>query len=152
MVLRFDDIRGTMVAMTVDPPRNDDPRKLRHLLAKALDLAGDHQLTSVVVGMSGLENDLLFPEVVDFMGSALRADDSIFRMTGNRAVFFIADADAARAADIMDRVISGFSERFSPADPPALSLSYFEVTPLMKGVSLKEILPALFASSAAAGC
>jgi hypothetical protein len=144
MVSRFVDIPGTMVAMPVDQTRNDDPRKLRELLAKALDLAGDHQLASVVVGMSGFEDDLLFPEVVDFMASALRADDSIFRMTRNRAIFFIADSDPTRAADIMDRVLEGFVERFAPAEPPALSLSYFEVTPSMKGVTLKEILPALF--------
>jgi hypothetical protein len=145
MASRFVDNPGTMVAMPVDQPRNDDPRKLRGLLSKALDLAGDHQLTSVVVGMSGLADDLLFPEVVDFVGSALRADDSIFRMTRNRAIFFIADIDPTRAAEIMERVINGFRERFAPADQPDLSLSYFEVTPGMKNLTLKDILPALFA-------
>ena len=137
-----------MVAMPLNPTRNDDPRKLRDLLQRVANLAGEHRLTSVVVGMSGLESDLLFPEVVDFVGSALRVDDTIFRMTRNRAVFFLADADEMQASEIMQRVLNGFHERFATTQKSMVSLTYFEVTPEAKDVSVKQVLPALFAPPA----
>ena len=134
-----------MVAMPLSPTRNDDPRKLRDLIQRVSNLACEHQLTSVVVGMSGLESDLLFPEVVDFVGSALRVDDAIFRMTRNRAVFFLADADEMQASEIMQRVLSGFHERFAATQKSMVSLTYFEVTPQATDVSVKQVLPVLFA-------
>ena len=137
-----------MVAMPLNPTRNDDPRKLRDLLQRVASLAGEHRLTSVVVGMSGLESDLLFPEIVDFVGSALRVDDTIFRMTRNRAVFFLADADETQASEIMQRVLSGFHERFATTQKSVVSLTYFEVTPETNDVSVKQVLPALFAPPA----
>ena len=137
-----------MVVMPLTPTQNDDPRKLRELLQRVASLAGEHRLTSVVVGMSGLESDLLFPEVVEFVGSALRVEDTIFRMTRNRAVFFLADADEAQAAEIMERVINGFHQRFATNQNSAVSLKYFEVTPDAKDVTVKQVLPALFAPPA----
>jgi GGDEF domain-containing protein len=110
-----------------------------------VDLADDHRLTSVLVGMSASEGDLIFPEVVDFVGSALRIDDAIFRMTRNRAVLFLADADRERAQEIMVRVIDAFAEQFATSESPAVGISYFEVAPGMQGVTLKTILPRLFA-------
>ena len=144
---RFDDNQGIMVAMAVNQSQNDDPRKLRGLLDKVVNLALDHRLTSVLVGMLGVEGDLLFPEVVDFVGSTLRVDDSIFRMTRTRVVFFLADADRDRAEGIMERVISDFNQRFATAESPVIGLSYFEVAPGTEDVTLKAILPALFAPS-----
>jgi hypothetical protein len=137
-----------MVAMPLIPTQNDDPRKLRELLQRVASLAGEHRLTSVVVGMSGLDSDVLFPEVVDFVGSSLRVEDTIFRMTRNRAVFFLADADETQAAEIMQRVLSGFHERFAATQRCAVSLSFFEVTPDDTEVTVKEVLPALFAPPA----
>lgn len=134
-----------MVAMPVITTQNDDPRKLRDLLQRVASLAGEHRLTSVVVGMSGLESDLLFAEVVDFVGSSLRVEDTIFRMTRNRAVFFLADADEMQACEIMQRVLSGFQERFATSQESAVALTYFEVTPKDKDVTVKQVLPALFA-------
>jgi hypothetical protein len=142
---RFVDIPGIMVAMPLNEPRNDDPRKLRALLDKVVNLADDHRLTSVLVGMAGPDGDLVFPEVVDFVGSALRIDDAIFRMTRNRAVLFLADADRERAEEIMVRVIDAFTEQFATAESPPVEISYFEVAPGMQGVTLKTILPRLFA-------
>jgi len=136
-----------MVAMALDQSRNDDPRKLRDLLEKVVNLAADHRLTSVLVGMSGVEDDLLFSEMVDFVGSTLRVDDSIFRMTRTRVVFFLADADRDRAEEIMERVIRDFHQQFATVEGPAPSLSYFEVAPGTEDVTLKSILPALFAPS-----
>ena len=63
----------------------DDPRRLREILTRASDLASEHELTCVLVGLAGFEGDLLFPEVLNFVESALRVDDSVFRMTRERA-------------------------------------------------------------------
>ncbi len=134
-----------MVAMPLNETQNDDPRKLRALLNKVVNLADDHRLTSVVVGMSGPEGELIFPELVDFVGSALRIDDAIFRMTRNRAVLFLADADRERAQEIIERVIDAFSEQYATVESPAVGISYFEVAPGMEGLTLKAILPRLFA-------
>ena len=134
-----------MVAMHLNEPQNDDPRKLRALLNKVVSLADDHRLTSVLVGMSGPEGELIFPELVDFVGSALRIDDAIFRMTRNRAVLFLADADRKRAQEIIERIIDAFTEQFATVESPAVGISYFEVAPGMEGVTLKAILPRLFA-------
>jgi hypothetical protein len=142
---RFVDIPGIMAAMPLNEPQSDDPRKLRALLDKVVNLADDHRLTSVLVGMAGPDGDLIFPEVVDFVGSALRIDDAIFRMTRNRAVLFLADADRARAEEIMARVIDAFAEQFAIAEDPPVGISYFEVAPGMRDVTLKTILPRLFA-------
>jgi hypothetical protein len=125
--------------------QDDDPRRLRALLDKVVNLADDHSVRSVVIGMSGVEGDLLFPEAVQFVASALRVDDSIFRMMRNRVVFFVADVDQERAEEIMERVLHDFSVRFPTSEPVRVSMSYFEVTPGMEGVTLKEVLPALFA-------
>ncbi|MCH7644876.1 MAG: hypothetical protein IH974_08565 [Myxococcales bacterium] len=134
-----------MVAMHLNEPQNDDPRKLRALLNKVVSLADDHRLTSVLVGMSGPEGELIFPELVDFVGSALRIDDAIFRMTRNRAVLFLADADRKRAQEIIERIIDAFTEQFATVESPAVGISYFEVAPGMEGLTLKAILPRLFA-------
>jgi hypothetical protein len=134
-----------MAAMPLNEPQTDDPRKLRALLDKVVNLADDHRLTSVLVGLAGPEGDLVFPEVVDFVGSALRIDDAIFRMTRNRAVLFLADANRERAEEIMERVMDAFSEQFAIAESPAVGITYFEVAPGMQGVTLKAILPSLFA-------
>ncbi len=134
-----------MVTVPLTGSQNDDPRKLRQLLDRVLDLAGDHQLGSVVIGMAGREGDLEFPEVVNFVESALRVEDSIFRMTRNRAVFFLADTDQVRAAEILGRVLGGYGQCFASVKPPGVSLSYFEVEPGNTDLTLKEVLPALFA-------
>lgn len=136
-----------MVVMSLADVQDDDPRRLRALLERVLNLADDHQLDSVIVGLSGLDDDEMFPEVVRFVGSALRVDDSIFRMTRSRAVFFLADADLGRAKGIMERVLRDFEIRFPTADTFPVALSYFAVSPGME-VALKDVLPALFAPPA----
>jgi hypothetical protein len=144
---RFVDIPGIMVAMPLNEPQNDDPRKLRTLLDKVVNLAAEHRLSSVLVGMSGPDGDLVFPEVVDFVGSALRIDDAIFRMTRSRAVLFLADANRERAEEIMGRLMEAFAEQFAIAESPSVAISYFEVAPGTQSVTLKTILPRLFAGA-----
>jgi GGDEF domain-containing protein len=134
-----------MVAMPLSQAQYDDPRKLRDLLDKMVNLAGEHRLKSVAVGLSGLDNDLMFPELVNYVGSSLRVDDSIFRMTRNRAVLFLADADLDRAREIMERVLSDFAEQFAVSDHSTVRFTYFEVAPGTPPATLKEILPVLFA-------
>jgi len=133
-----------MAAAPLNASRYDDPRKLRDLVQKASDLANAYDLKSVMVGMTGAEGDLVFPEIVDYVVSALRIDDGIFRMTRERAVFFLADADRARAEEIMERLLHGFQERFTSAQEQRVSLAYFEVTPGMNGLSVRDVLPSLF--------
>ena len=112
-----------MGEMAIDG-RNHDPLRLRELLGRAESLASQHALSSVVVGMAGLEGDLIFPEIVDYVESALRVDDAIFRLTRERAVLVLADVDRRRAEEIVGRLLSGFCEQYAqtvgPADPPRL--------------------------------
>ena len=124
--------------------QNDDPRKLRELIQKVSDVANTYEIGSVVVGMAGAEGDVMFPEVVDFVRSAMRVDDAIFRMTRERVVLFLADADEARAQEIMDRLLMDYAERFTPLEDPRISLTYFEVTPQTRNLSVRDVLPSIF--------
>jgi hypothetical protein len=122
----------------------DDPRKLRDLVTRARSLASEYDLNSVIVGVSGAEGDLLFPEVVEFVASALRMDDAIFRMTRERAVVFLADADRDRARSIIERLLIDFREKFTPAHEQPINLAYFEVTPKIHSLTVRDVLPSLF--------
>jgi len=135
--------------MSPNESRVDDPRRLRDLINKATRLAHVYDVTSVMVGMSGVEGDLLFPEMVEYVTSALRIDDSIFRLTRERVVFFLADADRLRGEEIMQRLLVGFREHFTPSQEQRVSFGYFEVTPGMEDVTVRDVLPALFKSAPA---
>ena len=135
-----------MGEMVVDG-RNHDPLRLRELLSRAESLASQHALSSVVVGMAGPEGDLIFPEIVDYVESALRVDDTIFRLTRERAVLVLADVDRRRAEEIVGRLLSGFSEQYAQSAEPQIHLGYFEVTPQHKHLTVKEVLPTVFASA-----
>jgi hypothetical protein len=124
--------------------RIDDPLKLRDLLGRAANLARRHELTSVVVGMAAPEGDLVFPEMLDFVESALRVDDVVFSMTRERAVLLLADVDAVRAREVVERLISDFRARVAVARDPELRLGYFEVRPGSGELTVKEVLPTLF--------
>lgn len=137
-----------MTSTALNRSQNDDPRKLREVLKKASNLAKQFDLTSVMVGVSGTEGDRLFPEMVDYVGSALRVDDAIVRLTRDRAIFFLADTDRARAAEIIERLLVGFRETFTPAHEQRIALAYFEVTPgAEECLSVRDVLPSLFESA-----
>lgn len=123
----------------------DDPRRLRDLLDRMNDLARDHEMTSVVVGIAGREGDLMFPEVIDFVESTLRMEDSIFRLTRERAVLFLADVGRAAAEEIVGRIAADFQARFGSASPPEMEVGYFEIGPARRHATVKDVLPALFA-------
>ena len=135
-----------MAQMALDG-RNHDPLRLRELLQRAESLASQHAVSSVVVGMAGPEGDLIFPAVVDYLESALRVDDAIFRMTRERAVLVLADVDRARAQEIVARLLSGFAEQYAQVGAPEIHLGYFEVTPQHKHLTVKEVLPLVFAAA-----
>jgi hypothetical protein len=137
-----------MTAIALSHSRNDDPRKLREILQKAANLADHYALTSVMVGVASANGDHLFPEMVDYVGSALRVDDAIVRLTRDRAVFFLADADRRRAEEIIERLLVGFRETFAPAHERPIALSYFEVRPGMDDLNVRTVLPSLFRAPA----
>ena len=123
---------------------NDDPRKLRDVLGRATALASDHSLQSVMVGLAAPEAGLVFPQLIDFIESALRVEDVVFRMTRDRAVVFLADVDLARAKQILDRLLAAFCAQVALVQLPALDLGFYEVTPGTRELSVKEVLPELF--------
>ena len=133
-----------MSAIPLHRPRNDDPLLMRELLQKAASLAERHDMSCILVGLAANEGDLLFPEIVNFIESALRVDDGIFRMTRERAVLFLADVDRASAEEIVRRNLTGFRERFATASEPAISLGFFEMTSHSQEVTMKDVLPKLF--------
>lgn len=132
-----------MLDMT-PPLSHDDPRRLRELVDRASLLACEHSLTSVIVGLAGSEGDPELPDVIDFIESELRVEDSIFRITRERAVLFIADVDRAGAEEIMQRILQGYHDRSGRVEAPVVSLGYFEVTPKSQRLTVKQVLPTLF--------
>ncbi len=125
----------------------DDPRRLRELLARASDLASEHSLTSVLVGIAGFEGDPLFPEVLNFVESALRVDDSVFRLTRERAVLLLTDVDAEHAKDILERILDNFGESFPAVTQPSVACGYFEISSASPELTTKGVLPQLFAAA-----
>jgi len=125
----------------------DDPRRLRELLARACGLASEHALTSVLVGMAGFEGDPVFTEVVDFVESALRVDDSVFRMTRDRVVLLLTDVDESGARGVIERILDDFREHFPAPVDPTLSLGFFEVSAGSGEITAKAVLPRLFAAT-----
>ncbi len=115
-------------------------------MERAETLAREHGLRSVVVGLAGFEGDTLFPEIVDYIESALRVDDSVFRLTRERVVLLLTDVDSEKASSIVHRLLGEFRENFPSASEPAVGLGFFEVAPGTVDVSVKSVLPNLFAT------
>jgi hypothetical protein len=133
-----------MTLLRRTPLASDDPRRLRELLERSCDLANQHTLPSVIVGVAGVEGDLLFPELIDYIESALRVEDAVFRMTRERTVLFLADVDRTRALEILERLLSDFRERFPSARTPAVALGLYQLAPGSERPALKEVLPVVF--------
>ncbi len=125
---------------------NDDPRRLRIFLARAFDLARGHSLPSVMIGLAAVEGDLIFPEFVDFLQSALRVEDGIFRMTRERVVVYVADIDRTRAQDVLDRLIADFCEEYPAMECPGFETRFFEVKPGSSPLRVKDVLTEIFSS------
>ena len=129
------------MAPTHSLPKHD-PRRLRGMMDRASDLARTHQVTSVFVGIAGREGDLLAPEFIDFVESALRMEDAVFRLIRERAVVLLTDADRGRAEEIFQRLCADFAERFAPAHDLEVDLGFYQVD---DHATAKAVLPAIFA-------
>lgn len=127
-------------------PVSDDPRKLRALLARSLQLASDHGLPSAIVGLAGREDDALVPDLFRFLESTLRVEDAIFHMTRERAVLFLADVGAEKAREIVERAIAGFRREFPRALEAPVTAGYFELQPADHATQLRDVLPSIFPS------
>ena len=124
---------------------NDDPRRLRGLVERACDLAREHAVPSVMLGLAAKEGDRSFPEFVSFLQSALRVEDAIFRMTRERAVVHLADLDPDRAREVFDRLVTDFSDEFPSMHAPEFDARFYEVKPGASDIKLKDVLTEIFA-------
>lgn len=132
-----------------DPTRaatSEDPRRLWEHFGRLRQLAAEHRIRSVVVGLAAPEGDLQFPDVVRFMESELRVEDSVFRMTRERAVLFLADVDREGARRIVERLLLGFQQQFPADEDPRVAAGYFEVDPGDSNPSVGVALQAVFAA------
>lgn len=127
-----------------------DPRRLRALMDRAADLTREHDLPAVFVGIAGAEGDLLAPEFISFVESALRVEDCVFAMTRERAVVLLTDATRPQAEAIFERVRSDFAERFSTATEFEIAVRFHEVARTGPHPTAKDILPGLFSSATGA--
>jgi hypothetical protein len=134
-----------MAAMaTTQSLAKHDPRRLRGMMERASDLARAHHVTSVFVGIAGREGDLLAPEFIDFVESALRMEDAIFRLIRERAVVLLTDADRSQAEEIFGRLCGDFAARFGSSAEFEVELGYFQVDGHGGHATAKMVLPAIF--------
>jgi hypothetical protein len=126
-------------------PWSDDPLRLREVLARTSALACEHGLPSMIVGFASLEGDRLFPDFVAFVESELRVEDSVFRLTRDRALLFLADVGPEQARAVVERLAQGFRREFPMADPPTIRIRYYEVPRGTRDLTVKQVLPAIFA-------
>lgn len=135
-----------MVEAQMPDKKNDDPRKLTAMITRVSDLAEDHAVSSVMIGIAAEEGDLLFPDYMAYLESTLRVEDQIFRMTRERAVLYLADADATCAAEVLVRIFSEFCAEFPSAEMPEFEQRMLEVRPGLGPLSVKDVLTTVFSS------
>jgi hypothetical protein len=135
-----------MVQAQMTRDKNDDPRKLSSMLARISDLAETHSVCSVIVGVAADEGDLLFPDYLAYLESALRVEDQIFRMTRERAVLYLSDVDATGAAEVLVRIFAEFCEEFPTSKAPEFAQRMLEIKPGLGKLSVKEVLTSVFGS------
>ena len=133
-----------MVANPMNDQINDDPRRLRSLLDRACDLAREHAVPSVMLGLAGAEGDRSFPDFIVFLQSALRVEDAIFRMTRERSVIHLADLDQDGAREVFLRLLSEFCDEFPSMTEPQFEARYFEVKPGVERARVKDVLTEIF--------
>lgn len=133
-----------MVEAEMSRHRNDDPRKLSAMIARVSDLATNHSVCSVVVGVAAEEGDLFFPDYIDYLVSALRVEDQIFRMTRERALLYLSDVDATCAAEVLVRIYSEFCKEFPSAQQPEFQQRMLEIRPGSTPLSVREVLTSVF--------
>ena len=132
------------MASRIDATEKNDPRRLRELLERVVGITLEHGVPSVVVGVAGADGDPMISEFMDYVESALRMEDTIFRMTRERSVLFLTDVDQARAEGIVDRLAESFAESFPAAKPPAVSLGFCQISPDERVPLLRDVLLDVF--------
>jgi len=138
-----------MVQAQMTRKTNDDPRKLTQMIARVSELAEAHSVGSVVVGVAAREGDLLFPDYLAYLESALRVEDQIFRMTRERAVLYLSDVDATRAAEVLVRIFGEFCDEFPSTEAPEFEQRMLEIKPGLGPLTVKEVLTAVFGNKEA---
>lgn len=134
-----------MAAMaTTHPLPKHDPRRLRGMMDRATDLAREHGVGSVFVGIAGREGDPLAPEFIEFVESALRMEDAVFRLIRERAVVLLTDADREKAESIFERLCSDFAARFGSLTAFEVDLGYFQIDADGGYATAKMVLPVIF--------
>ncbi len=133
-----------MVEAEMTRDRHDDPRKLTAMIARVSDLAANHAVCSVVVGVAAEEGDLFFPDYIDYLVSALRVEDQIFRMTRERALLYLSDVDATCAAEVLVRIYSEFCKEFPAADEPEFDQRMLEIRPGGPPITVRDVLTSVF--------
>jgi hypothetical protein len=133
-----------MVEAQMTRDLNDDPRKLSAMISRVSALAESHSVSSVMVGISAPEGDLLFPDYLAYLESALRVEDQIYRMTRERVVLYLADLDATGAAEVLIRLFGEFCDEFPSSESPEYEQRMLEVRPGASDLSVKSVLTAIF--------
>lgn len=134
-----------MLAAVPRSHSSDDPLHLREVLARTATLASEHRVPSVIVGFASGEGDRLFPDFVSFVESELRVEDSVFRLTRDRSLLFLRDLTPDQARSVVDRLVRGFQREFPVADGPTMRIRYYEVPRGTMDLTVKQVLPAIFA-------
>ena len=132
-----------MIEQAMSDSTVDDPRKLSALLSRVADLAQTHDINSIVVGMACETGDSLFPEFVEFLRSALRVEDGIYRMTRERAVVHLADLDLDGGQSVFNRLLDEFIEEFPAAKEPNFAINFVLVKAGSENVQTKTVLLSL---------
>lgn len=131
---------STTEAARREAAAKSDPRRLRELMDKTTALAEEHEVDTIVVGVAGRDGDPQIPEFMDFVESALRMEDSIFRMTRERSVLFLSDVDSDRARGIVERLLENFAEQVALPRPPAVALGFSRVPAGPRPPQLRDVL------------
>jgi GGDEF domain-containing protein len=124
----------------------DDPRKLSALLARIAELAESHNVNSVIVGIAAPTGDRLFPEFIDYLRSALRVEDGIYRMTRERAVIHLADLDMDGGQGVFNRLLDQFMDEFPAATEPSFEINFYLVAAGSENLQNKQVLTEIFPS------
>ena len=133
-----------MAIHAISESMNDDPRRLRALVHRATELATEHSVPSVLVGLRAPEGDLCFPEFIEYLQATLRVEDAIFRMTRERVVLHLADVDRPRTEEVLQRLISDFNQEYPSMVDAEFDVRCFEIKPGSAELSVKDVLTDLF--------
>ena len=135
----------SMIESNMSSDLYDDPRKLSAMIARAASLAGEHEVSSALIGMAAEEGDSAFPDYIAYLQSALRVEDGIFRMTRERAVVHLADVDADQALSVIERLSSEFADQFPSQDPPRFEMHIYQAMPGRdEEVKVRDVLTEIF--------